>query len=71
VVLFGFNTGHKGEKSIFYSLNILISPLVPVLNPKSTTFSPLVPLLSTQEIEEINSKKVYYDTTKTFLIVCT
>jgi hypothetical protein len=32
---------------------------VPILNPKSTIFSPLVPVLSIQEIEEKNSKKVF------------
>jgi hypothetical protein len=41
VVLFGISTGTKSEKLNFYSLNILNSLLVLVLNPKSTTFSPL------------------------------
>jgi hypothetical protein len=49
--------GTKGEKLSFYSLNILSSPLVPVLNPKSTTFSPLGPVLSPVEIEEKKQKK--------------
>jgi hypothetical protein len=65
VVLFGFITGTKGEKLNFYSSNILNSPLVPALNPKRTTFSPLVPLQSSQEIGEKNSKEVY------FLGICT
>jgi hypothetical protein len=43
VVLFGFSTGTKSEKLNFYSSNILNSPLVPVLVPKSTTFLRLVP----------------------------
>jgi hypothetical protein len=34
--------GTKGEKLNFYSSNIQNSPLVPVLKPKSTTFSHLV-----------------------------
>jgi hypothetical protein len=42
VVLFGFSIGTKGEKLNFYATNILNSPLVPVLNPKSTTFPHLV-----------------------------
>ena len=46
----------KGEKLNFYSSNILNSPLVPVLNPKSTTFSHLVPVQRPQEIDETNSK---------------
>jgi hypothetical protein len=60
MVLFGFSTGTKSEKLNSYSPNILKSPLVPVLNPKSTTFSPLVPVQSIQEIEEKNSKKVFF-----------
>jgi hypothetical protein len=55
VLLFGFSTGSKSEKLNFYSSNIINSPLVPVLNPKSTTFSHLVPVQSSQEIEEKNS----------------
>jgi hypothetical protein len=50
----------KSEKLNFYSSNILNSPLVPVLNPKSTTFSHLVPVQGPQEIEEKNSKKVFF-----------
>jgi hypothetical protein len=64
VVIFGFSTGTKSAKLNFYSSNILNSLLVPVLNPKSTTLSPLVPVQSRQEIEEKNSKKV-------FLGICT
>jgi hypothetical protein len=39
VVLFGFSIGTKCEKLNFYTTNNLNSLLVPVLNPKSTTFS--------------------------------
>jgi hypothetical protein len=60
VVLFGFSTGTKCEKLNFYSTNILNSPLVPSPNPKITTFSPLVPVQSPQENEEIISKKVLF-----------
>jgi hypothetical protein len=60
VVLFGFCNGTKCEKLNFYSSNILNSPLVPVLSPKSTTFTPLVSVLSPQEIDEKNSKKVFF-----------
>jgi hypothetical protein len=49
VVVFGFCTGSKGEKS-----NFLNSLLVPALNPKTTAFLPLVPVQSDQEIEETN-----------------
>jgi hypothetical protein len=35
--------------------------LVPVLIPKSTIFSHLVPVQRPQEIEEKNSKKVFYE----------
>jgi hypothetical protein len=41
------------------SENFNFSLLVPVLNPKITTFSPLVPVQSPQEIEEKNSKKLF------------
>ena len=41
-------------------LNIQNSLLVPVLNPKSTTFSHLVPVQRPQEIEEKNSEKVFF-----------
>jgi hypothetical protein len=34
--------------------------LVSVLNPKITTFSPLVPVQRPQEIDEKNSKKVFF-----------
>jgi hypothetical protein len=33
---------------------------LPVLNPKSTTLSPLVPVQRPQEIDEKNSKKVFF-----------
>jgi hypothetical protein len=60
VVLFGFSTGTKCEKLNFDSSNILNSILVPGLNPKSTTFSPLVPVQRPQEIDEKNSKNVSF-----------
>jgi hypothetical protein len=60
VVLFGFDTGTKSEKLKCYSSNILNSLLVPVLNPKSSTYLPLVPVQSPQEIEEKNSKKSFF-----------
>jgi hypothetical protein len=60
VVLFGFCTGTQGEKLNFLSSNILNSLLVPLLNPKSTTFWPLVPVQSPQKIEGKNSKKDFY-----------
>jgi hypothetical protein len=41
-------------------LNILNSLLVPVLNPKSTTFLDLVPVQRPQEIEEKNSEKAFF-----------
>jgi hypothetical protein len=44
----------------FYPSNIHNSPILPVLNAKSTTFSPLVPVLNPQEIEEKNSKKSFF-----------
>jgi hypothetical protein len=65
VVLIGLSTGTKCEKLNFYSINILNSPLVPVLDPKSKTFSPLVPVQRPQEIDEKNSKKDF------FLDICT
>jgi hypothetical protein len=64
VIIFGLSTGTKSEKLKFYSSNILNSSLVPVLNPKIITFSHLVPVQSSQEIEVKNSKKV-------FLGICT
>jgi hypothetical protein len=60
VVIFGFSTGSKSGKLKFYSPNILNSLLVPVLNPKITTFSSLVLVQSPQEIEEEISKKVFF-----------
>jgi hypothetical protein len=59
-ISWGLCTGTKREKLNFYSSNILNSPLVPALNPKSTTFSPLVQVQSPQEIQENNSKKVFF-----------
>jgi hypothetical protein len=60
VVLFRFSAGTKCEKLNFYSSsNILNSLLVPVLNPKRTTFSHLVPVQRPQEIEEKYSKKFF------------
>jgi hypothetical protein len=59
VVFFGFSTGTKSEKLNFYATNFLNSPLVPVLNPKSITFSHLVPVQRPQEIDEKNSKKAF------------
>ena len=59
MVLFGFSIGTKCEKLNFYSSNTLNSHLEPVLNPKSTTFSPLVPVQRPQEIDERNSKKSF------------
>jgi hypothetical protein len=41
-------------------LNILKSLLLPVLNPKSTTFSHLVLVQRPQEIEEKKSEKVFF-----------
>jgi hypothetical protein len=57
LLLFGFRIGTKGEKLNSYFSNILNSPLVLVLYPKSTTFSHLEPVLSSLEIEEQNTKK--------------
>jgi hypothetical protein len=51
--------GTKDEFRIFEEENFNFSLLVPVLNPKITTFSPLVPVQSLQKIEEKNSKKVF------------
>jgi hypothetical protein len=41
-------------------LNNLNSLLVPVLNPKITTFTHLVPVQRPQEVEEKNSEKVFW-----------
>jgi hypothetical protein len=61
VVLFGFSTGTKCETLEFLILQYSnISLLVPVLNPKSTTFSPLVPVQRPQEIDEKKSKKSFF-----------
>ena len=51
-------------KNLILFSNIINSPLEPVPNPKSTTFSPLVPVQRPQEIDEKKSKKV-------FLGICT
>jgi hypothetical protein len=61
-VLFGLSTGTKSDKLQFYSSNILNSSLVPVLNPKSTSFLLLIPVQRPQEIDERNLK---------FLGICT
>jgi hypothetical protein len=53
VVLFGFSIGTKGEFRIF-------APLVPILNPKSTTFLPLVPVQRPQEIEIKKIQKKFF-----------
>jgi hypothetical protein len=45
--------------------NIHNSPLGPVQNPKSTTFSLFIPVQNPQEIEEKNSKKVFLCTVNT------
>jgi hypothetical protein len=60
VVFFGFSTGTKGEFRIFIEIKFNFSNLVPVLNPKSNTFLPLVPVQRPQEIDEKNSKKVFF-----------
>jgi hypothetical protein len=52
--------GTKSKKSKFYSPKILNSLFVPVLNPKSTTFSHLVPVQRPQEIEEKKLKKSFF-----------
>jgi hypothetical protein len=64
VVIFGFSTGTKDEFRIFEELNFNFSLLVSVLNTKITTFSPLVPVQSPQEIDEKIQKKL-------FLGICT
>jgi hypothetical protein len=55
--LFGLSTGTKSEFRIFKENKLNFLSLVPVPNSKNATFSPLVPVLSPQEIEEKNSKK--------------
>jgi hypothetical protein len=59
VALFGFSTGTKSEKLNFYSSNILNLPLVPVLNPKSTTFLPLVQVQSPKKSKKIVQKNFF------------
>jgi hypothetical protein len=49
MVIFGFSTGTKSEFRIFEEKNFNFSLLLPVLNPKITTFRPLVPVQSPQE----------------------
>jgi hypothetical protein len=49
-----------GEFRIFEEGKFNFSPLAPVLNPKITTFSPLVPVQRPQEIKEKISKKVFF-----------
>jgi hypothetical protein len=58
VVLFELITGSKGEKLNFYTTNI--SPLLPVINPKSTTFLHMVSVQRPREIKEKNSKKAFF-----------
>jgi hypothetical protein len=52
VVLIGFSTGTKSEKLNFYSSIILNSLLVPVLYPKSNTFSHLAPKKSKKKFQK-------------------
>ena len=59
VVLFGLITGSRGEKLNFYTTNI--SPLLPVINPKSTTFLHLVPVQRPRKIKEKIPKKSFLD----------
>jgi hypothetical protein len=63
-ISWGLCTGTKSEKLKFYSSNILNSSLVTVLNPKSTTVSPLVPVQRPQIYEKKIQKKF-------FLCICT
>jgi hypothetical protein len=55
VVLFGFSTGNKSEK-----IKFLFYKYSKFTFLKSTTFSPLVPVQRPQEIDEKNSKKVFF-----------
>jgi hypothetical protein len=50
------STGTKGEFRIFEQYKFNFSPLAPVLNPKSTTFSTLV--ITVQSPQEIDEKKI-------------
>ena len=52
------STGTLGE-IFFFSSNIHNSPYI-LLNPKNANFSPFVPLLSPQEIQEKNSKENFF-----------
>jgi hypothetical protein len=52
VVLFGLSTCTKGERLNFYSSNIL--------NSTGTTFSPLGPVQSPQEIEAKKTKMYFF-----------
>jgi hypothetical protein len=58
VVLFGLSTDPKGEKLKFLFFEYSLS--VPVLNPKSVTFSHLVPVQRPQEIERKSSKVAFF-----------
>jgi hypothetical protein len=60
MILFGISTGTKSEKLNFYFSNIHNTPLVPVLIPKSTIFSHLVPIQRPQEIKEKNQKIFFW-----------
>jgi hypothetical protein len=66
VVLYGFITGTKSEKLNFYSSNILNSLLVPILNPKITTFS----AFGTKYKDFKKSKKIKFKK-KLFSGICT
>jgi hypothetical protein len=51
---------YQRSKIKFLFFNILNSHLVPVLNPKSTTFSHLVPVQRPQEVDEKQSKNIFF-----------
>jgi hypothetical protein len=53
-ISWGVSTGSKDEFRIFEEKKIKFSLLAPVLNPKISSFSPLEPVQSPQEIEEKN-----------------
>jgi hypothetical protein len=52
--------GTKDEFRIFEESNFNFTPLVPILNPRITTFKHLVPVQRPQEIDEKNSKKAFF-----------
>jgi hypothetical protein len=54
------STSTKGELRMFIEIKFNFALLVPVLNPKSTTFSHLVPIQRPLEIEEKNPKKAFF-----------